>query len=193
MSISAISQAPRYPGPDYEARVQRASHGEDSSGLSNLPPNRRSAIRGRAGTVHADVRLEPRYNARYRVAPVRRELRSRRLSREAPRGHARIRLAGDRELPDHLSHVLPLLERMPPDESADVRAPGSYCRRSRNSRAVWRRSESAFLPVIRAIRERIAVMTARSRRSIPCLIPQPTSTRCCSSRSRTCRCSRSFW
>jgi nitrate reductase delta subunit len=63
------------------------------------------------------------------------------------------------ELPDHLSHVLPLLERMPAGESATFAAQFVLPALEKLARGL-EKTESVFLPVVYAIREQVAAMTA---------------------------------
>jgi nitrate reductase delta subunit len=63
------------------------------------------------------------------------------------------------ELPDHLSHVLPLIDRMPPEERATFAASFVLPALDKLSSSL-EKTKSAFLPVVRAIREQIALTIA---------------------------------
>jgi nitrate reductase delta subunit len=59
------------------------------------------------------------------------------------------------ELPDHLSHVLPLLDQKPPDEREKFAASIVLPALEKLTSGLTK-TESAFLPVVRAIQEQIA-------------------------------------
>ena len=73
-------------------------------------------------------------------------------------------LAESRELPDHLSHVLPLLDRMPEDERAEFAATHVLpaIAKLRDGLA---KAESPFLPLVTAVRREIAALVPESENS----------------------------
>ena len=121
--------------------------------------------------------FDPKCTPRGRLAPVRRELRPRRLPRaDARRAAPSTASTRARELPDHLPHVLHLLapdaRRAPPRRSR--RESVAAGRRTRSSPALDERARAPYR-ARRCAAVRAAVSGARApavdRRRHPCLAP----------------------
>lgn len=158
MSLSNLAKLIEYPGPDYRNRVDAclasASELADFAGsVGSLPFEAVQELYTQTFDWNPDTTLDIGWHL---------------FGENYDRGDFLVKLRGtmreyavpeNGELPDHLSHVLPLLDRMPPDESATFAARFVLPALEKLSSGL-QKTESDFLPVVQAIRDRIAVLTA---------------------------------
>jgi nitrate reductase delta subunit len=153
VSLSLLARLLEYPGPDYGARLHACLEGQ--SGLSDfaakvgdLPFEAVQELYTQTFDWNPDTTLDIGWHL---------------FGENYDRGDFLVKLRGamreyglpeSGELPDHLSHVLPLLERMPAGESAAF-AERFVLPALGKLAAGLEKTESAFLPVVCAIREQV--------------------------------------
>ncbi len=164
MSLSNLAPLLSYPGPDYQltvleclADVPSSELAEFARNIEGLPFETLQELYTQTFDWNPDTTLDlgwHLFGENYDRGDFLVKLRG------ALRAHS---LPESGELPDHLSHILPLLECMPADEQATFIVqfvlPGleKLC-------AGLTKAESAFLPLLLSVRNRIST-----------LVPEPIS------------------
>ncbi len=162
MSFSAWAPLFAYPGPDYHARVRECVAATSSAQLENfarsidcLPFEALQEFYTQTFDWNPDTTLDigwHLFGENYDRGDFLVKLRG------ALRTHG---LAESGELPDHLSHVLLLVDRMPPDEAASFAAKFVLPALKKLCDGLAK-TESNFLPLVLAVREQVSVLASES-------------------------------
>ena len=158
MSLSMLARLLEYPGADYGERLRAcldsgALLSEFAEKVGDLPFEAVQELYTQTFDWNPDTTLDIGWHL---------------FGENYDRGDFLVKLRGamrehgvpeSGELPDHLSHVLPLLERMPGDESGTFAARFVLPALEKLTSGL-EKTESVFLPVVCAIREQIAAMVS---------------------------------
>ena len=158
MSFSQWAPLLSYPGPDYQARVRECLAGAPSAQLEEfarsiggLPREALEELYAQTFDWNPDTTLDIGWHL---------------FGENYDRGDFLVKLRGalrtyglpeSGELPDHLSHVLPLLDRMPDDERASFAA-RFVLPAIEKLLGGLAKTESTFLPLLLSLRDHIAVL-----------------------------------
>jgi nitrate reductase delta subunit len=156
VKLSKLSGLLVYPGPDYQARVDSCLVECEPSGISEfaatiagLPSEAVQELYTQTFDWNPDTTLDigwHLFGENYDRGDFLVKLRS------AMREYG---LPESGELPDHLSHVLPLLDHMPADERAPF-AEKFLLPALEKLASGLQKTESAFLPLIQAIQAQVS-------------------------------------
>lgn len=156
MNFAAWGRLVSYPAPDYQARLQECAATAPSPSIDEfmqrvdgLPTEALQELYTQTFDWNPDTTLDigwhlfgENYDRGDFLVKMRGALRTHGVAESA-------------ELPDHLSHVLPLMDLMPAGERVDFAT--TFLRPAMNTLCEGlAKSESAFLPLIISLRDRIS-------------------------------------